>query len=56
MSYTVQLLLISIIGIGFASVIPITFITCADVKKIIHQIREEGLYEESIHSNMQDDM
>lgn len=56
MNTAIQLLLIAIIGIGFGAVIPITFITCADVKEIIKEIRREGIYEESVHSNMSDDM
>lgn len=52
MNTAVQLLLIAIIGIGFGAVIPITFITCADVKEIIKEIRKEGKDEKSFYSDM----
>ena len=54
MSFTVHLILLIIICIGFCSTIPLTYITYIDVKEILKGKEEE--YEEPVHSELQDDM
>ena len=53
MSFTVQVILILIIGIGFSATIPLSIITFRDVREILKGGEDDA---ESVHSDMPYDM